>query len=210
MIKILIVDDHPIFRLGLKNMIEKDADMTVAGEASNGLEALSKASKNDFDLVLLDITMPGENGMRVLKKLKQRKPDLSVVILSMHPEKQFAMQALKLGAAGYLTKESAPQELIAAVKEISQGRKYITQSLGDVLAHYLKEGIYGYPHETLSEREYQVMTMICSGKSLSEIAAELSLNLSTVSTYRQRVLKKMKMQNDIELSRYAIQNKLII
>jgi DNA-binding NarL/FixJ family response regulator len=210
MIKILIADDHPIFRIGLKNMIEKNANMTVTDEASNGDEALNKALNNDFDVVLLDISMPGEDGMRVLKKLKQKKPKLPVMILSMHPEKQFAMQALRWGAAGYLTKESAPKELIAAIKEVSQGRKYITQSLGKVLTHYLQKGIYGYPHEILSEREYQVMTMICSGKSLTEIATKLSLSLSTVSTYRQRILKKMKMHNDVELSRYAVENKLII
>jgi DNA-binding NarL/FixJ family response regulator len=210
MIKILIADDHPIFRLGLKNMIEKNPDMTVVDEANDGEEALSKAINNDFDVVLLDISMPGEDGMRVLKKLKQKKPKLPVMILSMHPEKQFAMQALRWGAAGYLTKESAPKELIAAINEVSQGRKYITQSMAKVLTSYLQRGIYGQPHETLSEREYQVMIMICSGKSLTEIAAELSLSLSTVSTYRQRVMKKMNMHNDVELSRYALENKLTI
>lgn len=210
MIKILVADDHPIFRLGLKNMIEKNPDMIVADETDNGEEALNKALNNDFDVVLLDISMPGEDGMRVLKKIKQKKPNLPVMMLSMHPEKQFAMQALRWGAAGYLTKESAPKELIAAINEVSQGRKYITQSLARLLTHFLKQGISGQAHEILSEREYQVMTMICSGKSLTKIAEELSLSLSTVSTYRQRVLKKMKLKNDVELSRYAIENKLIL
>jgi DNA-binding NarL/FixJ family response regulator len=155
--------------------------------------------------------MPVQNGMAVLKKLKKMKPNLQVLILSMHPKKQYAMQALKLGAAGYLTKESAPQELIAAIKEVSQGRKYITKSLVKLLADFLEEETYGQlPHKNLSDREYQVMIGICSGKSLSEIAKDLSLNISSVSTYRLRILKKMKMKNNIELSRYAIKNNLVI
>jgi DNA-binding NarL/FixJ family response regulator len=209
MIKVLIADDHPVFRIGLKNMIEQNTGMIVADEASDGNEALSKALGNDFDVVLLDISMPEQDGLGVLKSIKEKKPNLPVLIISMHPKKQYAVQALKSGASGYLTKESAPQELIEAVEEVSQGRKYITQALAKVLTDFLEEGIYGQPHEILSEREYQVFIMIASGKSLADIAEELSISVSTVSTYRHRVLKKMKMKNNIELSRYALDSNLI-
>lgn len=208
MIKILIADDHPIVRIGMKHIIEKDPNMIVADEASNGAEVLNKVSKDEFDVVLLDISMPGRGGLEVLEQLKAEMPNLPVLILSMHPEKQYAIRALKLGAMGYLTKASAPFELITAIQTVSQGKKYISSSLAVILASYLEADRGKQPHETLSNREYQVMCMICSGKSLTEIAEELSLSIKTISTYRARVLEKMKMKNDVELSHYAMQNHL--
>jgi DNA-binding NarL/FixJ family response regulator len=208
MIKVLIVDDHPIVRVGIKQIIAKAEDISIEDEASNGGEALVKILERNFDVVLLDISLPGMGGLEVLKQIRAKKPNLPVLILSMHPEKQYSIRSLKMGASGYLTKESAPFELIKAVRSLSQGGKYISSSLALILASYLDK-VERKPHETLSYREYQVMCMISSGKNRAEIAEELSLNIKTVGTYRMRTLKKMKMKNDVELSHYAIQNHLI-
>ncbi len=209
MIRILVADDHAIVRDGLKQIVSDTSDMVVAAEASNGQEALSKALKDDYDVVLLDITMPDSSGLDILKEIKSQKPELPVLILSIHPEEQYAVRALKAGAAGYLTKESAPEELIRAMRSVSAGGKYVTSSLAEKLASVLRTGAEEPLHQSLSDREYQILCMIASGKSVKQIADELLLSIKTISTYRARLLRKMNMNNNIELTRYAIQNQLV-
>jgi len=209
MLKILIADDHPVFRRGLKQIIAETPDMVVADEATNGWEVLSKVRTSDYDVVLLDITMPGKDGLDVLTRLKSEKPRLPVLMLSMHPEEQYAVRALKLGASGYVTKESAPDELVVAIRKVSTGGKYVSSSLAERLASVVQENAEQLPHEGLSGREYRVMCMIASGKTVSEIAKELSLSVKTISTYRFRILEKMKMKNNAELTHYAINNRLV-
>lgn len=209
MIKILIADDHPVVRKGLKEIIEDIPDMVVGGEASNGQETVEKARKNDFDIVMLDISMPGRSGLDILKQLKSENPELSVLVLSMYPEEQYAVRVLKAGASGYLTKESAPDELIAAIRKVSIGRKYISSSLAEKLAGDLEIDAGRPLHETLSDREYQVMRMIASGKTGKEIAGELFLSVKTISTYRSRILEKMDMKSSAELTHYAIKHRLV-
>lgn len=209
MIRVLIADDHTIVREGLKQIVADTNDIIVVGEASTGREALDKVLGNDYNLVLLDISMPDGSGLDTLKELKNRKPGIQVLILSIHPEEQYAIRALKAGASGYLTKESASNELIAAIRKVAAGGMYISSSLGEKLASDLITGARKLPHQALSDREYQVMCMIASGKRIKEIAEELSLSVKTISTYRSRILEKMKMKNNIELTRYTIQNRLI-
>lgn len=209
MIKILIADDHPVVRKGLKGIIEEIPDMVVGGEASNGQEALEKVRKSDFDIVVLDISMPGISGLDILKKLKDEKPELSVLVLSMYPEEQYAVRVLRAGASGYLTKESAPEELIAAIRKASKGGKYISSSLAEKLAFDLETDAERPLHETLSDREYQVMRMIASGKTGKEIGEELFLSVKTISTYRTRILEKMEMKSNAELTHYVIKHGLV-
>jgi two-component system, NarL family, invasion response regulator UvrY len=208
-IKILIADDHPIVRAGFKQVISDMPDMLVADEAGNGQEVLNLIGKKDYDLVLLDISMPGRSGLEILKDLKSEKPKLPVLILSIYPEEQYAIRALRAGASGYMTKASAPNELILAIRKISEGGKYISASLAEKLAYYLDGDAAKPPHETLSDREYQVMLMIASGKTVTEIANELCLSVKTISTYRTHILEKMKMKNNAEITLYAVQNKLV-
>jgi len=209
MIKILIADDHPVVRKGLKEIIEETPGMVVGGEASNGQEVLENVRKSDYDVVLLDISMPGRSGLEILKELKSEKPELSVLILSIHPEEQYAVRALKAGASGYLTKESAQDELIAAIRKASTGRKYISSSLAEKLAFYLEIDTEKPLHETLSDREYEVMCMIASGKTIKEVAEELFLSEKTISTYRSRILEKMRMKSNVELIHYALKHGLV-
>lgn len=209
MIKILIADDHRIVREGLKQILAETPDMIVAGEASNAQEVLKKIWDNEYDVLLLDISMPGRSGLDILKQLKSDRPKLSVLVLSMYSEEQYALRALKAGASGYMTKESATDELIEAIRKVSTGRKYISPSVAERLAFSLESGDERPPQETLSDREFQVMCMIASGKTIKAIAAELSLSIKTVSTYRARILEKMRMNNNAELTHYAIQNKLV-
>ena len=209
MIRILIADDHAIVREGLKQIIGETSDMVIAGEASNGHEALNKVFKNDYDVVVLDITMPGINGLDVLKQIKAQRPKLPILVLTMHPEDQYAVRVLRAGASGYLTKESASDELITAIRKISAGRKYVSSSLAEKLAFGLEVDAEKPPHETLSDREYQVMCMIGSGKTVKEIADELFLSVKTISTYRTRILEKMNMKNNAELTHYAIKQGLV-
>jgi len=209
MIKILIADDHPVVRKGLREIIEETSDMEVADEASNGQEVLAKVFKKDFDVVLLDISMPGRSGLDILKELKSQLPKLAVLVLSIHPEEQYAVQVLKAGASGYLTKKSAPEELVTALRKVSTGGKYVSPSLAEKLASALETGIEKPPHETLSAREYEVMRKIASGKTVTEIARELFLSPKTISTYRTRILEKMGIKNNAELIRYAIKNRLV-
>jgi DNA-binding NarL/FixJ family response regulator len=209
MIKILIADDHAIVREGLKQILSESSDLVVVDEASTGQEVLEKIHKNDLDLVVLDIAMPGRGGLDILKEIKTQKPRLPVLMLSMYPEEQYAVRVLKSGASGYLTKESAPGELVKAIRQISQGKKYISPTLAEKLAIDLEISPDRLPHETLSDREYQVMCMIASGKTLKEIADELSLSIKTISTYRSRILEKMHMKTNAELTHYAIKNRLV-
>jgi DNA-binding NarL/FixJ family response regulator len=209
MIKILVADDHAIVREGLKQIISEVSDMVVADEATNGLEALHKASENMYDIVLLDIAMPGKNGLDVLKRLKRKKPKLPVLMLSVHPEEQYAVRSLRAGASGYLTKESAPEELIRAIRKISRGGKYLSASLAEKLVIDLEIHEQKPCHEILSDREYQVMCMFASGKTTKEIAEELSLSIQTVSTYKSRILYKMKMNTMADVIRYAVKLGLV-
>lgn len=209
MIKILIADDHRMFREGLKHILAEYPDLVVADEANNGQEVLDKIWKNNYDMVLLDITMPGMTGLEALKQLKNDKPKLPVLILSMHPEEQYAIRVLRAGASGYLTKESAPDELITAIRKISQGRKYITPSLAERLASEFEADSEKPLHDILSDREYQVLRMIAAGKTVKHIAKELSLSIKTVSTYRTRIMEKMKMKTNAEVMHYVIKNQLL-
>lgn len=209
MIKILIADDHTMFREGLKHILAEYPDLVVADEANNGQEVLDKIWKNNYDMVLLDITMPGMTGLEALKQLKNDRPKLPVLILSMHPEEQYAIRVLRAGASGYLTKESAPDELITAIRKISQGRKYITPSLAERLASEFEADSEKPLHDILSDREYQVLRMIAEGKTGKHIAKELSLSIKTVSTYRTRIMEKMNMKTNAEVMHYVIKHQLL-
>lgn len=208
-IRVLVADDHVLFRSGLKMVLEETPDMVVADEAGTGREALHKALNGDFDVLLLDISMPERSGFDILKDLKNLKPDLPVLILTMHPEDKYAVRVLKAGASGYLTKKNAPDELVAAIRKVLTGGRYVSPSLAEKIAFELQEGAEKLPHELLSNREYQVMCFIASGKSISDIADELSLSINTVSTYRARILEKMRLKNTAELIHYAIANNLV-
>ena len=209
MLKILVVDDHPIVRQGVKQIIAETSDMEVAGEASDGDEALNHVKQNSYDIVILDISMPGKSGLETIKEIKEIKPDLPILILTMHPEKQFAVRLLQTGASGYLTKDKAPSELINALSQITQGKKYVSSDLISRLADYLNPDQGLLPHESLSRRESQIMKMIAAGKTITEIAQELCLSVKTISTHRTNILKKMNMKKNVELVHYAIQNNLI-
>lgn len=209
MIKIFIADDHAIVRKGLKQIISETPDMIVSEEADNGLEALDKISENNYDVILLDISMPGKNGLEILRLVKRKKPKLPVLMLSVHPEEQYAIRSLRAGASGYLTKESAPDELIAAIRKISKGGKFVNASLAEKLISELEIYVERPSHETLSDREYQVMCMSATGKTLKVIAQELSLSIQTVSTYRTRILEKMNMNSIAEVIRYAVKHGLV-
>jgi len=209
MIRIFIADDHAVVREGLKHILSEMPDVLVAGEAGNGQEVLEKVGRKDYDLILLDIAMPGRDGLEILKDLKLQKPKLPVLILSMFPEEQYALRALKSGASGYLTKDSIPDELIKAVRKILNGGKYISSSFSEKLLFSFDNDAETPIHETLSDREYQVLRMIASGKTLQGIADELSLSVKTISTYRTRILEKMGMKNNAELTHYAIKRNLV-
>jgi len=209
MIKILIADDHAIVREGLKRIITETSDMSVTGEASCGQEVLSILPTQQFDLIILDISMPGKSGLEILKQIKTDFPEIPVLILSVHPEDQYAVRVLKAGASGYLTKESASAELIDAIRKVSQGRRYVTQSLAEELAFNLTTHNKKPSHETLSDREFEVMCSIASGRTVTEIADSLYLSVKTISTYRSRILTKMKLKSNAELTHYAIKNNLV-
>jgi two-component system, NarL family, invasion response regulator UvrY len=207
--RILIADDHAVVRLGLKKILAEAFKKAFVGEATNSQEALDRVWNEPWDVVILDLTMPGRTGLEVLKEIKREKPKLPVLILSMHPEDQFAVRLLKAGASGYMTKESAPEELVGAVKKAIAGGRYVSNKLAEKLASLVARDVNAAPHESLSDREFLILRLIASGKPVSAIARELSLSVKTVSTYRARVLEKMSMANNSELVHYAFQNQLM-
>jgi DNA-binding NarL/FixJ family response regulator len=209
MVRILIVDDHAVVRAGLRQLIADSGDMAVTGEAADGDEALGMVAQNQYDVVILDLSMPGRGGLDALKQMHSLHPQVPVLVLSMYPEEQYAVRVLKAGAAGYLTKSSATEELLNALRRIASGRKYISETLAETLAQDLGHAMDDEPHKTLSDREYQVMSLIASGKTVSEIAGQLTLSVKTVSTYRERILTKMRLKNNAELTHYVINNHLL-
>lgn len=206
--RVLIADDHAVVRRGLKQILLDEYGALEVGEAGDAHETLRLAREEPWDIVVLDISMPGRSGLEVLKELKQTRPRLPVLILTTHPEEQYAVRVLKAGAAGYMTKESAPEHLVEAVRKVTAGGRYITPTLADLLVTQIA-GAEKPPHESLSDREFQVLRLIASGKSVGQIAEELSLSSNTVSTYRARVLEKMGMRTNAELTHYAISNGLV-
>ena len=208
MIKVLIADDHAIVRQGLKQILAEASEITVAGEAANGVDAVRLARTGEYDVVVLDISMPDKNGLDVLKQIRKDDPKLPVLMLSMHPEDQLGVRAIKEGAAGYLSKQSAPEQLIAAIQQVASGRKYISSSLAEQLANAIGGG-EAVLHDSLSTREYQTLCLIASGKTLTAAGEELKISVKTVSVYRARLLEKMHMKNNAELTHYAIKNNLI-
>ena len=209
MIRALITDDHAVIRRGLKELLTDSHRIDVAGEAANASEALQHVRSSRWDVMILDINLPDRNGLDLLKDLKAEQPDLPILILTVCPEDQFAVRALRSGAAGYLTKASAPAQLVDAVEKVAGGGRYVSPAVAERLAVLVGGECEGLPHEALSEREYQVTRMLASGKTVSQIAEEMKLSVKTVSTYRSRVLDKMGMRTNAELTYYAIRNQLV-
>lgn len=207
--RILLVDDHAVVRRGLRQILEEEFETATFGEAQNAAEAFELVSKQKWDVVVLDMTLPGRSGLEVLKEVKKLSPKLPVLVLSIHPEEQYAIRVLRAGAAGYMTKESAPDELIEAIKKVLTGGKYISSSLAEKLAFDLEADTGKPSHESLSDREFEVMVMIASGKTVSEVAEKLSLSVKTISTYRARILEKMQMRNNAQLMQYAMAKGLV-
>jgi len=208
-IKIIIADDHAVVRQGVKQILAAEADMRLVGEARNFEETLEVTRRLAWDVLILDYSMPGGNGLQVLKKIKHAHPRRPVLILSMHPEDVIAVSALRAGAAGYVSKESASEELTVAIRKAVSGKKYVSASLAEKLAGELGEGPRGLAHESLSDREYRVMWLMASGNAITHIARELALSPNTVSTYRNRILKKLKLDNNADLVRYAVKHGLV-
>ena len=209
MIRILIADDHAIVRKGLRQIIVDDFPSATVTEVGDVESLIMQVIKTEWDVVICDISMPGRSGVEALEQVKQIKPNLPVLMLSMHPEDQYALRVLKAGAAGFLNKSSVHEELIDAINTVRIGRKYITPSIAEKLARNINSHANKQLHENLSNREFEILKMIASGKSISDIAAQLSLSATTVSTYRSRILEKMAMKSNAELTRYALENNLI-
>lgn len=209
MIHVLIVDDHPVIRRGLRDILEVQSGMHVDGEASNGEEALALIQRQSWDVVLLDVTMPGRNGLEVLRDIHEQYPALPVLMLSLHPEDHYAMRALKAGASGYLTKDSTPEELVSAIQRVLQGKRYITPTLAERLANEVGAGGGRNPHELLSDREFQVLCQLGQLKTVTQIAEAMSLSVKTISTYRARILEKLGMKQTADLIRYAREHRLV-
>lgn len=208
MIKVLIADDHSIVREGLKQILGDAPEMFVVGDAEHGNDAIQQVRNEDWDVVLLDMTMPGKSGLDVLKQIKTEKPDTKVLVLSMHPEDHYALRVLKAGAAGYITKSCAPEQLTTAIVRVAQGGKYITQTLAEKLANAFDLDFDRPPHEFLTDREFQIFNMLANGQTVSEIAKELALSVKTVSTHRTKILTKMNLKNNAELMHYFTRNGL--
>lgn len=209
MIRILIADDHALVRRGLVQILEKTGEMKVVAEASNGTDALHWLCKNDCDVVLLDIAMPGMSGIDLLGNLKERNIKFPVMFISAYPEDQYALRLIKAGAVGYLNKECAPEEVVSAVRRIASGKRYLSPAVVELLANELFEQNELFPHATLSNREYEIFLLIAAAKTLSEIAEQLHLSPKTISTYRSRILEKMHLHNNVELMRYAVDHHLV-
>ncbi|MEE9190374.1 MAG: response regulator transcription factor [Candidatus Neomarinimicrobiota bacterium] len=209
MINVILADDHPIFRKGLSEILQEAGDIQISGEAANAREIFTMLDTVDCNILILDIKMPGQSGLDILKQLNKTHPNLKILVLSMHPEEQYAIRVLRAGASGYLNKETVPEDIVRAVRRINSGRKFITESIADQLARSLGKDFKKRRFETLSDREYELMCMIATGKTLTTIANDLSLSIKTVSTYRTRLLQKMKMKSNAELTHYAISNNLV-
>ncbi|MFA7229534.1 MAG: response regulator transcription factor [Melioribacteraceae bacterium] len=209
MINVFVADDHALIREGIKKLVETSGNIRVVGETSDPNNLIGMLGKVKCDVLILDLSMPGKSGLDLLKEIKIILPEIKILIMTMMPEDQFAKRTLKAGASGYLTKESAPDELITAILRIASGRRYVSHSLAEKLAGELADGSEKPAHELLSDREFQIMKMIASGKSQTDIAGELSISISTVNTYRGRVLKKLNLKSNAELIRFAFQNGLI-
>ncbi len=209
MVKVLIADDHPIVRTGLRQILAEEPGIEIVGEAGNSGEVLEFLWKNECDLVLLDIGMPGRSGIEIIGEIKGIRVSVAVLILSIYPEEQYAIRALRAGASGYLTKASAPVELIQAIFKVSKGGRYVSQNLAEILASEIDRHSSKKPHQLLSDREYQVMLLLASGKTVTETARELNLSVKTISTYRSSILEKMNMKNNAQLTFYAVENDLI-
>lgn len=209
MIRILIADDHAIVRSGLKQLLSEPVDFNVAGEAANGLEALAQIREQPFDVLLMDMSMPGRSGIELIKMVKATMPKLAILVLSMHKEEQYAVRALKAGARGYLTKETATDQLVAAIRKVAGGGVFISSGVAERLALELGGNHEAAPHTLLSDREFQIFKMIASGDPIGGIADELSLSIKTVSTHKTRILQKMKMTRSAELIHYAIRHQLV-
>lgn len=207
-IHVLIADDHAIVRQGLKQILSETEDLIITGEADDGSEALQLARLQPWDVFLLDVSMPNRNGIDTLKQLKKEFPRLPVLILSMHPEEQYALRALKAGASGYLTKQSAPEQLVNAIRHVASGKKYVSPAVAQQLIEALSDDTDKLPHERITDREYQVLVMIAAGKSQTQIADKLNLGVATVSTYRARLLEKMGLKSTAELIRYGLEHGL--
>jgi two-component system, NarL family, invasion response regulator UvrY len=208
MMRILLVDDHPVVRHGIRTILTERLKGAVVGEAGDAASALTQVRAADWDVVIADISLPGTNGLDLIKELRRLQPTLPTLVVSMHPASQFARRALAAGAAGYLTKDSAPEEFVAAIEEARRGRRYVGRDTGEVLGRWSARTT-STPHDALSDREYQVLRMLGSGQTVSDIARDLSLSVKTVSTYRMRVLEKLGMRTNAELMRYAIENGLL-
>jgi DNA-binding NarL/FixJ family response regulator len=208
-LKVLIADDHAIVRQGLRQILQDTHDKIVIDEAENGHQVLEMVSKSAYSIILLDISMPGRSGLDILKQIKQNNREQKILIISIHPEEQYAIRALKAGADGYLTKGSSPDELITAIYSILGGEAYVTSAIAQRLVMDLKAARGKLPHETLSDREHEVLCMIAEGKSIARISDDLSLSVKTISTYRTRLLEKMNMKNNMQLTRYAMEHKLL-
>jgi DNA-binding NarL/FixJ family response regulator len=209
MIRIVVADDHTIVREGLKQLLSGAGDLAVVGEAQNGHEVLERARALDFDVLLLDMSMPGKSGIELIKQVRAEKPKLRVLVLSMHEEVQYAVRAIKAGASGYLTKESATAQLVSAIRKVASGSAFITESVAQQLALGAMPQSDGPPHGALSDREFQVFRELVSGKTVSDIGAQLNLSVKTVSTHKARIMEKMNMNNSAELIRYAIHHRLV-
>ena len=207
--RVLVCDDHPIVRRGLREILEQAGAPVTVGEAASVAEGLALARKQPWDTVVLDITMPGRSGLELLKELKSERPNVPVLVLSVHPAEQYAVRVLRAGASGYLTKESAPEELLTAIRHIVRGGRYISPSVGETLADDLGRPAEQLPHHGLSDREFEIMRLLASGKRASEIAERLHLSVKTVSTYRARVLQKLNLRTTAEIMRYAIKHGLV-
>jgi DNA-binding NarL/FixJ family response regulator len=209
MIRIVVADDHTIVREGLKQLLSAAPDLSVVGEAQDGREVLERVRGLDFEVLLLDMSMPGKSGIELIKQVRAEKPKLRVLVLSMHEEEQYAVRAIKAGASGYLTKDSASAQLVSAIRKVAGGGAFITESVAQQLALGAMPQTEGPPHSALSDREFQVFRELVSGKAVSDIAAELNLSVKTVSTHKARIMRKMNMSNPAELIRYAIHHRLV-
>lgn len=209
MLRILIVDDHAVVRRGLLQLLAEGLQQELTlDESGNGQDALRKVELHNYDLMLLDISLPGRNGLEILKQIKAGRPQLPILILSMHPEEQYAVRALKAGASGYLTKQSAPEQLVTAIRQVASGKKYLSPAVAQQLAEAISDNTDKSPHERITDREYQVLVLISAGNTLTQIAEKLNLGVATVSTYRARLLEKMGLKSTAELIRYGLEHGL--